>query len=221
MVQPPEGPPHVATLSSCAPAGARGPHALSTSEAYQPSNFSRFPKSPNHQGPRNKPPKPLLSSGFHEILARKNTERYRTHGYAGTLITLFGKEMKTIQKSLAIAAGIVGVVGYSGGSDGEAWSTKSILIGLFLCAGMVYTMIRHPERITWLLVLFIAPLLAGLVAYEAINGSTKSAILTFATACLFLGIQAAFVVLVSSRMESGVSAPTENTETEQDVTPNA
>ena len=129
--------------------------------------------------------------------------------------------MKTIQKSLAIAAGIVGVVGYSGGSDGEAWSTKSILIGLFLCAGMVYTMIRHPERITWLLVLFIAPLLAGLVAYEAINGSTKSAILTFATACLFLGIQAAFVVLVSSRMESGVSAPTENTETEQDVTPNA
>ncbi len=129
--------------------------------------------------------------------------------------------MMTIQKSLAIAAGIVGVVGYSAGSGGEAWSTKSILIGLFLCAGMVYTMIRHPERITWLLVLFIAALLAGLVTYEAIAGSTMSAILTFAIACLFLGIQSAFVLLVSSRIEPGVSALPEKTKPEQDVTPNA
>ena len=129
--------------------------------------------------------------------------------------------MKTIHKSLAIAAGIVGVVGYSAGSGGEAWTTKSILIGLFLCAGMVYTMIRHPERITWLLVLFIAALLAGFVSYEAIAESTKSAILTGGIALLFLGIQSAFVLLVSSRMESGVGAPTEETKTEQDVTPNA
>lgn len=119
----------------------------------------------------------------------------------------------TIQKSLAIAAGIVGVVGYSAGSGGEAWSTKSILIGLFLCAGMVYTMIRHPERITWLLVLFIAALLAGLVTYEAIAGSTMSAIFTFAIACLFLGIQSAFVLLVSSRIEPGVSALPEKNKT--------
>lgn len=117
-----------------------------------------------------------------------------------------------IHKSLAIAAGIVGVVGYSAGSGGEAWSTKSILIGLFLCAGMVYTMIRHPERITWLLVLFSALLLAGLVGYEAMSGFTKSAILTLAIACLFLGILSAFVLLVSSRMESGVSVATEQTE---------
>jgi hypothetical protein len=128
--------------------------------------------------------------------------------------------MKAIQKSLAIAAGIVGVAGYSAGSGEGAWSTKSVLIGVLLCAGMVYTMVRNPKRITWLLVgLFIAPLLGGLVAYEVITGSTNDAILSFAVAVLFLGIQSAFVLLVSSRIESGVSAPNEATETEQDVTP--
>ena len=120
--------------------------------------------------------------------------------------------MKTIQKSLAIGAALIGAVGYSAGSGAEAWTAKTVLIGLFLCAGMVYTMIRQPERITLPLVwLFGAPILGGLVAYEAVTGSTKVAILTLTVAVLFLGIQTAFVVLVSSRMAS-VSASNEDTE---------
>ena len=126
--------------------------------------------------------------------------------------------MKTIQKSLAIAAGLVGVGGYSASSGAEAWSVKTIFIGVFLCAGMVYTMIRQPERITLPLVwLFIAPLLGCLVAYEAVTGSTKGTILTLIGALLFLGIQTAFVVLVSSRMSTGVSVPKEEADTEQAV----
>lgn len=110
-------------------------------------------------------------------------------------------QMEAIKRWLAIAAGIVGVAGYSAGSGEEAWSAKSVMIGMFLCGGMVYTMIRNPERITWPLVWFcMAPLLGGLAVYEWIQGATRGAVSTLVFAFLFLGIQSAFVRCVSSRV---------------------
>lgn len=121
-----------------------------------------------------------------------------------------------------MAAGLVGIAGYSAGSGEAAWTTRSILLGAFLSAGMVYTMLRQPERITWLLVgWFVAPLLGFLVVHEAMTGSAKDAISTLVVAVLFLGIQSAFVLLVSSRIESGGSAPQEAMESDQDGTPKA
>lgn len=112
--------------------------------------------------------------------------------------------VKALRQWLAVAAGIVAAAGYSSLSGDEAWSAKSVLIGIFLSGGMVYTMIRHPERITWPLLCFCGvPLLAALVTYEWMHGSAQSMMSALAFAFLFLGIQSAFVRWVSSRVASG------------------